>query len=101
MEFTEEEFEAFHIVRKIVSHRVNPERITRSEAKGYLAVQLDNNRHRTICRLYLLGKHKYIGTLNYRKVETRTRIESIHDIGKFAKPLTEIVDYFERGYIAY
>ena len=95
MEFTQDEYEAFFIVKKIVSKRINPDRVMRSEAKSYLAVLLDNNSQKTICRLYLLGKKKYIGTLNARKVETKTQIRSIEEIMSFETPLNEIVRYYE------
>ena len=86
---------AYTIVRDIVCEKVSPERITRSGAKTYLAIQLDSKPHKTICRLYLDGKVKYIGTMNHRKVETRTRIHSLDDIVHFSRLLTDIVKYYE------
>ncbi len=95
MEYTQDEYEAFFIVKNIVSKKVNPDRIARSEAKSYLAVLLDNNSQKTICRLYLLGKKKYIGTLNRRKVETKTQITALSDITLYSGLLNDIVNYYE------
>jgi hypothetical protein len=84
-----EEQEAFSLVQNILDRSIQPERITRSEAKTYLAIIMDNNSHRTICRLYLGAKQKYIGTISDRKVETRTMIDSIYDIKEFSMLLNE------------
>jgi hypothetical protein len=82
-----EELEAFKIVKSILGNKVKTERISRSGAKTYFAIVLDNNNRRTICRLYLGSKKKYIGIISNRKVETRTEISSIHDILKFSDDL--------------
>ena len=87
--YPEEQKEAFTLVKNIVDCSVEPERISISEAKTYMAVIVDNNSHRTICRLYLNAKQKYIGTISDRKVETRTQIGSIHDITRFSNLLKE------------
>lgn len=84
-----QEDEAFTLVRNILDRSIQPERISRSEAKTYLAIIMDNNSHRTICRLYLSSKQKYIGTISDRKVETRTMIDSIYDIKEFSMLLNE------------
>jgi predicted type IV restriction endonuclease len=87
--FPQEQTEAFTLVKDIVDRSVSPERISLSEAKTYMAVIVDNNSHRTICRLYLNAKQKYIGTISDRKVETRTMIGSIYDIKEFSMLLNE------------
>ncbi len=84
-----EEQEAFTLVQNILDNSVCPTRVSRSDAKTYLAIIMDNNSHRTICRLYLTSKQKYIGTISDRKVETRTMIDSIYDIRAFSSQLNE------------
>ncbi len=95
MEYTEEEYVAFHIIKNIVGEKVNPGRLTRSEAKSYLAVLLDNSAHKTVCRVYLLGRKKYIGTISSRKVETKIEITSVSDIHRFSAQLRDIVSHYE------
>ena len=95
MEYTEEEYEAFHIIKNIVGEKVNPSRLTRSEAKSYLAVLLDNSTHKTVCRVYLLGRKKYLGTISNRKVETKIEIKCLSDIHRFSGQLREIVNHYE------
>jgi hypothetical protein len=79
MDITEEQ-EAFTLVQSILNQSICTTRISRSEARTYMAIIMDNNSHRTICRLYLGAKQKYIGTISERKVETRTQIHNIYDI---------------------
>jgi predicted type IV restriction endonuclease len=95
MKTAEEEYEAFYLIKKIVGERISPERLTKSEAKTYLGVLLDNSSHKTICRLYLLGRRKYIGTISSRKVETKTQITSLSDITRFSKQLQDIISHYD------
>ena len=93
---TQEEAQAFDIVKEILKKKIMPERISKSEARTYLAIVLDNNPHRTICRLYLNGARKLIGTISDRKVETRTVLESIDDINKFSGDLLLTLKGYDR-----
>lgn len=96
MELTNtEEQEAFDLIKEILGEKIRPERISLSDAKTYMAVLLDKNRHRTICRLYLKPNQKYIGTISDRKVETRTEIESVHDITHFSRVLADTVRRYD------
>jgi len=85
----EQRHEAFRLVKNLVDRSVEPSRVSLSDAKSYMAIIVDNNSHRTICRLYLNNKQKYIGTISDRKVETRTMINSIDDIPAFSNVLNE------------
>jgi len=85
----EQQIEAFSLIKNLVDRSVEPKRISLSDAKTYMAVIVDNNSHRTICRLYLNNKQKYIGTISDRKVETRTMIKGIEDIPAFSSLLNE------------
>jgi predicted type IV restriction endonuclease len=85
----EQQHQAFRLVKTLVDGSVEPDRISVSDAKTYMAVIVDNNSHRTICRLYLNNKQKYIGTISDRKVETRTMITGLDDIPAFANLLKE------------
>lgn len=90
-----EELQAFTLVKTILGHKIGADRICRSDAKTYFAILLDNNNRRTICRLYLGPKKKYIGTISERKVETRNEIDTIDDIVKFSDDLMCIVKNYE------
>jgi hypothetical protein len=90
-----EEAQAFTLVKSILGQRIRTERLHRSDAKTYFAILLDNNSRRTVCRLYLGPKKKFIGTINDRKVETRTQIRTVDDILKFSADLMYIVSNYE------
>jgi hypothetical protein len=91
-----EEIQAFTLVKSILGKKIRPERLHCSDAKTYFAILLDNNSRRTVCRLYLGPKKKFIGTINDRKVETRTQISSVDDILKFSDDLMYTITTYER-----
>lgn len=55
VETTEDELEAFMIVKTILRQKIEPSRITYRDAQSYCAILLDDNNRKTICRLYLNG----------------------------------------------
>jgi hypothetical protein len=90
---TEEELEAFMIVKTILRQKIKSSRVVHRDAQSYFAILLDDNNRKTICRLYL-GKKKCIGIMNGKKVETKMDMESIDDIFKYADALIKTVtDY--------
>lgn len=86
---TEEELEAFMIVKTILRQKIKPERIVHRDAQSYFAILLDDNNRKTICRLYL-GKKKCIGIME-SKSEKKYDLETIDDIFKYADELIKTV----------
>lgn len=85
---TEEELEAFYIVRSILRTKIPAERITHRDALSYFAIFLDNNNRKPICRLYLNAQSiKYLGTFGPDKKEPKFEIKSIDDIYTYTKEL--------------
>ena len=80
---TEEELEAFRIIRAIVRREVDSKRIHMRDAASYCAILLDDNNRKPIARLYLEGKKKRVGTFKDR-VETRHDIQSVDDLYSLA-----------------
>jgi hypothetical protein len=81
---TDEEREAFYIVRAIARERVAAKRVVMRDAQSYCAILLDDNNRKTICRLYLNSpKKKYIAFLD-NKSEERLPIADISDIYQYA-----------------
>lgn len=91
---TQEELEAFLIVKTILRQAIKPERIVHRDAQSYFAILLDDNNRKTICRLYL-GKKKSIGTMDDKKAETRHDLDTIDDIFKLAPLLLDTVKYYD------
>ncbi len=93
---TQEEQMAFDIVRNILSPYIDTNRLSLSESKSYLGIILDNNSHRTICRIYLTPKGNCIGIISERKVETKIPINGIDDITHFASDLIKTMRCYDR-----
>lgn len=94
---TEEELEGYMIVKTILRRKVNIKRITYRDAQSYFAIILDNNNRKTICRLYLNSKKKYIVTFDEQKKELKSEISSLDDIFNFSDTLIQIVDNFDKS----
>jgi predicted type IV restriction endonuclease len=80
IETTEEEWEAFRIIRAIARRKVSANRIAIRDTKSYCGILLDDNNRKPICRLHFNGPNKYIGTFGASKDETKHKIESIEEI---------------------
>ncbi len=94
IETTQEEIEAFLIVKTILRQRIKPNRIFYRDAQSYFAILLDDNNRKTICRLYLGGNKRYIGTFDDQKKEIRNEILTVDDIFLYADILhATVVNY--------
>ena len=58
---TEEELEAFHIVKAILRKSVELKRIAARDVQSYFGILLDDNNRKPICRLYFNTSRKSIG----------------------------------------
>lgn len=93
IETTEEEIEAYNIVKAILRSSVDVQRITMRDTKSYCGVLLDDNNRKPMCRFHFNGKQKYIGLMS-DKNETREPIDNLDDIFKFSDNLkSTIKDY--------
>lgn len=94
---TEEELEAFMIVKTILRQKINAKRVTYRDAQSYFAILLDDNNRKTICRLYLNGSKKYFVTLDEQKKEVKNEINSLDDIFIHSELLNKIVDTYDKS----
>ncbi len=74
---TDEEIEAFHIVRAILRRKVDIKRISFRDTVGYFSIILDGSRNKWICR-FVFGESKKRMLLN--NSEENIYIESLDDI---------------------
>jgi hypothetical protein len=95
IETTEEEKEGFMIVKTILRQKIKPNRIVARDAQSYFAVLLDDNNRKTICRLYLNGSKRYIGTFDEQKKETKTELVTVDDIFKYTELLHKAVERYD------
>lgn len=92
---TEEELEAFYIIKSILRATVPAERVTYRDAQTYFAVFIDNNNRKTVCRLYLdSATNKRLTFLDENKKEQHNKIQSIDDIYNYADQLTAAASKF-------
>jgi hypothetical protein len=94
---TEDERQAYYVVKAIVSKVVAAKRVVMRDQKTYCGVLLDDNNRKPICRLWFNTSQKYLGTFDAEKNETRNPIESVEDIYAFADQLRQTGLRYEGG----
>lgn len=80
---TQEEIEAYHIVKAILARSLDPSRISYRDAKSYMAILLDDNNRKAVCRLWFNRSRKYLGLFDDNKKETRVLLSHLNDIYKY------------------
>lgn len=93
---TEEEREAFLIVKAILREVVDPRRIAMRDAESYCAVLLDDNNRKPICRLRFGTSKKQLGLFNAEKAEERVAIDDLNDIFQHADRLKATPSFYEK-----
>ena len=94
---TSDELEGYYIVKSILRKEVNMSRIFYRDAQTYFAILLDDNNRKTICRLYLNGKKKFISLFDESKKETKVEIQSLDDIYKYSDMLLKAIAVLEKN----
>ncbi|WP_440957780.1 type I restriction enzyme HsdR N-terminal domain-containing protein [Oceanicaulis sp. LC35] len=88
---TEEELQAFYIIRAIAAEIVDPSRIAIRDQKSYCSVLFDDNRLKPIARLFFDGRTKYVEVFGNEKSKERINIDQIYDVYKFKDKIISIV----------
>jgi len=94
IETTDEEIEAFFVVKSILRTAVDPSRIFYRDAQSYFSIILDDNNRKAICRLYLNGNRKYIGTFDSAKKETKNELMTLDDIYNYTEQLQQTIEIY-------
>jgi predicted type IV restriction endonuclease len=93
---TEEELNAYYIVKSILRTKVLPERVSYKDFMSFMNIILDDKSTKPICRLWFNGqKKKYIGIYDQEKKETKYEISSLDDIYDYAQQMIDIVNFYE------
>lgn len=90
---TEEEIEAYNIVKAILRSKVEVGRIVMRDTKSYCGVLLDDNNRKPICRFHFNSKQKYLGLMK-EKIESREPIDSLDEIFKYSDQLIATVEEY-------
>ncbi len=93
---TDEEIQAFYIIKAILSEFVNPKDITYKDTVRYFAVLYENKTTQWICRLYLKETVSYITIPDENKKEIRYDLKSLNDIYKLRKELATALGKYEK-----
>lgn len=92
---TEEEKEAYYIVKSILRDVIAAERVTFRDAKSYSTVIIDDNNRKLICRLYLNSETtKKLTFLDENKKEIHYKLESLDDIYNYSDLLKSTASKF-------
>jgi hypothetical protein len=67
------------------------------DAQSYFAILPDDNNRKPICRLYLNGSRKFIGTFDAEKKESKSEISSLDDIYKFSTQIISAAEAYDKG----
>jgi hypothetical protein len=95
IETTNEEIEAFYVVKSILRNIIQADRITYRDAQSYFAVFVDDNKRKTVCRLYLNSQtNKRITFLDENKKECHNKIASVDEIYNYSEQLINMVNKF-------
>lgn len=92
---TEEELEAYYIVKSILIPYIPGYRIVYRDAKTIFRILLDDNNRKPICKLVLNDKKKVLVTLDANKNEERIDLESIDDIYAHSDKLIATVKNYD------
>ncbi len=91
---TEEELEAFLIIKTILRQNVTVNRIHYRDNQSYFAILLDDNNRKPLCRLYFNSSKKYIGIFDEQKKETKVELQTLDS-------LFELTDTLKKATLVY
>lgn len=88
---TEEEIEAFYIIRGILAGTVSVEDVVHRDTESYFGILYKDNNRKPICRLNLDTKNKQLLIPDETKKFERIYIDSLNDIYKYKTRLLDVV----------
>ncbi|MCF8130227.1 MAG: type I restriction enzyme HsdR N-terminal domain-containing protein [Deltaproteobacteria bacterium] len=95
IETTEDELEAYQIVRAVFSQKVDPGRIAHRDTKSYFGVLLDDNNRKPLCRFRFNTSQKYICLIDEKKNEVKKPIDKVTEIFKFSQDLLKTLSFYD------
>lgn len=98
IETTDDEMQAYHIVRAIVSQAIPLSRVAIRDTKSYCGILLDDNNRKPICRLHFNGSQLYLGLFDADRTHTRHKIDCVSDIHQFADELIATVQCYDGAF---
>lgn len=94
---TEDELEAFRIVRAIFRKSIKPSRVVMRDQQSYCGILLDDNNRKPLCRLYFNNPaRKQIGIFDENKIEQKIPIEELDEIYDMDERLLKTPSYYAK-----
>jgi len=91
-----EEWQGYYVIKSILRETVGYARVHLRKHQSYCAVLLDNNRRKTVCRLYFSEKRLVVGLFDAAdRHEARETLSSLDDLFRFAPRLRKTVQVIE------
>ena len=88
---TEEELEAYFIVKNLLVELADVHDITYKDTESYMNVLYKGNTRKWICRLRLTDSVKYLIVPDENKKETKYALQDIYDIRQYGSQLEEVL----------
>ncbi len=92
---TEDEWEAYYIIKAILHEVVDPDRVALRDTLSYCGILFDDSNRKPICRLHFNSKQKYIGLFSENKTEEKIPIETIKDIYNHTDRIKATMNLYE------
>jgi len=92
---TDEELEAFFLIKGILRKHVSAERIAHRDTQSYFGILLDDNNRKPICRFWLEGGKKYIGLFDQDKQVTKHELTTLDDVFVHEEHLVKTIGYYQ------
>lgn len=90
---SEEEQEAYYIVRAILAEKIDSSRITYRDTINYLNIVCDDSRKKWICCLYLKSSNKLIAFND--GIDEKIKIEKLQDLYSYRDKILEVAERFK------
>lgn len=93
---TEEELEAYQIVRAMLSKKIDPSRVFYRDAQSYFTVIIDDNNRKNVCRLLLdTPTNQRLVLIDPKtKEQTTYKLESLSDLFHYMDELIAIAEQY-------
>lgn len=93
---TEEELQAYYIVKALLRDKVDAKRIVIRDALSYCSILLDDNNRKPICRLYFNSSTKRLGLFDEQKTENKVVLGSLDDFFQYASQIQSVISYYDQ-----
>lgn len=95
---TQEEIDAFNMIKAIAVEHIDPDRVAMRDAKSYCAILFDNNNRKPIVRLFFNNLEKLSAVLFDGPQEERVPLRKVSDLFMFKERILATIDkYTEKG----